>query len=87
MQNVYNKLSCHGRTINKLQFGTLPDETWRKTASAENAINGFRACSLYPVNRQEYAEYAYAPLNFRTYTGVMALGEWVPLTANCLVQQ
>lgn len=50
-----------GRAITKLQFGTLLSKAWGKAASAENAMNGFRVCGLYPIDRQAIPDYAFAP--------------------------
>jgi len=55
-------LSNHpGRAITKLQFGALLNKAWGKAASAENAMNGFRVCGLYPIDKQAIPDYAYTP--------------------------
>lgn len=55
-------LSNHpGRAITKLQFGALLYKAWEEAASAENAMNGFRVCGLYPIDKQAIPDYAYTP--------------------------
>src|SRR5258708_32188803 len=40
-----------GRQITKYQFGSLLNEAWGKAATTGTASNGFRACGIYPPNR------------------------------------
>jgi len=39
----------------------LFSEAWGKAASVSNALAGFRACGLYPVDREAVPDYAYLP--------------------------
>uniref|UniRef100_A0A1B0DQH3 Uncharacterized protein n=1 Tax=Phlebotomus papatasi TaxID=29031 RepID=A0A1B0DQH3_PHLPP len=41
-----------GRNITRYQLGPLVREAWLKTATAKNAVNGFRTTGIYPLNRQ-----------------------------------
>ncbi|CAB3256886.1 unnamed protein product [Arctia plantaginis] len=48
-----------GRRITRLSFGALLNRAWGKAASAENAISGFRATGVYPLNPEAIPDYAY----------------------------
>jgi hypothetical protein len=50
-----------GRQITKLQFGKLMSEAWGKAATVATACNGFRACGLFPIDRNAIPEHAYMP--------------------------
>jgi len=50
-----------GRSITKLQFGSLLSEGWGKASSTSNATNGFRICGLFPVNRHALPEHIFLP--------------------------
>ncbi|XP_055704669.1 uncharacterized protein LOC129802685 isoform X1 [Phlebotomus papatasi] len=41
-----------GRNITRYQLGPLVREAWLKTATAKNAVNGFRTTGIYPLHRQ-----------------------------------
>lgn len=48
-----------GRRITRLSFGTLLNKAWGKATSAENALYGFRAAGVYPLNPEAIPDYAY----------------------------
>lgn len=43
--------------IKKIHSGTLIGNAWIKSATAEIAINGFKACGIFPLNRNAIPEY------------------------------
>ena len=43
----------------QLQFVTLLNEVWGKSATPDTASNGFRACDIYPLNRNAMPENAF----------------------------
>ena len=55
-------LSNHpGRPITKLQFGSLLNEAWGRAATPGTASNGFRACGIFPLNKNEIPDNAFMP--------------------------
>lgn len=48
-----------GRRITRLQFGALLNQAWGKAASVENAISGFRATGVVPLNQGAIPNYAF----------------------------
>lgn len=48
-----------GRRITRLSFGALLNRAWGKEASAANAISGFRATGVYPLNPEAIPAYTY----------------------------
>lgn len=48
-----------GRQVTRLTFGKLLNSAWGKSASAENAIAGFRATGVYPFNPSAIPDYAF----------------------------
>jgi hypothetical protein len=50
-----------GRSLNKLAFSQVFTPAWNKTASRENAVNGFRATGIYPLNPHAITDSAFAP--------------------------
>ena len=62
---VYYDNACHTfvrRSANhKTSVGFLLNEAWGKAATIGTAINGFRACGIYPLDRSAIPDAAYAP--------------------------
>jgi hypothetical protein len=55
-------LSNHpGRPITKLQFGSLLSEAWGRAATPGTASNGFRACGIFPLNKNAIPDNAFMP--------------------------
>ena len=55
-------LSNHpGRQITKLQFGSLLSEAWGRAATPGTASNGFRACGIFPLNKDAIPDNAFMP--------------------------
>lgn len=54
-------LNHPGKQISKLHFGKLLNQAWGKAATVETACNGFKACGLFPVDRDAIPEHAYLP--------------------------
>ncbi|KAJ8042416.1 hypothetical protein HOLleu_13465 [Holothuria leucospilota] len=50
-----------GSTISKYRFGSLFSEAWGKTATVANAVNGFKSCGVFPLDRYAIPEDAYQP--------------------------
>lgn len=48
-----------GRRITRLSFGALLSKAWGKAASSENAIAGFKATGVYPLNPEALPDYAF----------------------------
>lgn len=50
-----------GRALNKAAFSHVFTPAWNKCASRENAVNGFRATGIYPLNPHAVVDSAFAP--------------------------
>ncbi|XP_044761182.1 tigger transposable element-derived protein 6-like [Coccinella septempunctata] len=48
-----------GRKLGRPQFGELLTKSWGKSASAGNAMSGFRATGIFPWNPDAIPDYAY----------------------------
>lgn len=48
-----------GRRITRLSFGALLNKAWGKAETSENAIAGFKATGVYPLNLEAIPEYAF----------------------------
>ena len=48
------------KQVVRTSFGALFNKAWRKAASAENAISGFRATGVYPFNLEVIPDYAFS---------------------------
>lgn len=47
------------RRITRMQFGELLSKAWAQSATAKNAVNGFRSTGVYPFNRKAIPDYAF----------------------------
>lgn len=47
------------RKITRLQFGTLLNSAWGKSASVENGTSGFKTCGIIPFEPKAIPEYAF----------------------------
>lgn len=56
------------RKVSSLQFGQLLSEGWGKPATAENAISGFRATGIFPLNPKVVPDYAFIERNLEEYS-------------------
>lgn len=48
-----------GRKLGQLQFGKLLAKSWEKSATAGNAMAGFRATGIFPWNPDCIPDHAY----------------------------
>ncbi|XP_053600802.1 uncharacterized protein LOC128682843 [Plodia interpunctella] len=58
--SVYQR-SHVGRTISPFEIGQLFGDAYLKAASAQNAVNGFKATGIWPVNRHIFSDDDYLP--------------------------
>jgi hypothetical protein len=49
----------HGRSFTKIEFCSIMCKAWMKSATAGNAVNGFRATGIWPTNMAVITDYAY----------------------------
>lgn len=49
----------HGRSFTKIEFCSIMCKAWMKSATAGNAVNGFRATGIWPTNMGEIPDCAY----------------------------
>lgn len=50
-----------GRTVTVYQIGKLFSQAYEKAAVVANAVSGFRATGIYPVNRHIFPDWMFAP--------------------------
>ena len=55
------------RSLSKSEFVDLVCEVWREGLSSMNIISGFRACGIYPVNRNKYPTDRLNPTKLQAY--------------------
>ena len=61
-QAVNSWLRLHtGRVVTLAQVPQLFNEAFVRTATAKTAINGFRKCGIYPVDRNIFQDYEFSP--------------------------
>ncbi|XP_018562484.1 uncharacterized protein LOC108904417 [Anoplophora glabripennis] len=48
-----------GRRITRYQFGELLNQAWKQAATNQNAVSGFEACGIFPLNPDKIPDYAY----------------------------
>uniref|UniRef100_UPI00358F9432 tigger transposable element-derived protein 2-like n=1 Tax=Myxine glutinosa TaxID=7769 RepID=UPI00358F9432 len=61
-QEVERWLRQHlGRCVTVFQLASLFGTAYRKSATAENAANGFRKTGIFPVNRNIFQDHEFAP--------------------------
>ncbi|XP_039278770.1 uncharacterized protein LOC120350253 [Nilaparvata lugens] len=47
------------RKITRLQFGTLLNIAWGKSANVDNGVSGFRTCGIIPLEAERIPDYAF----------------------------
>ena len=50
-----------GRTVNKLSFSQIFTGAWNRAATMQNAVAGFRACGIHPLNPSVISNSAFDP--------------------------
>lgn len=59
-----------GRRLTRQQFGFLLNQAWGKSATSGNAISGFRATGVFPLNPRAIPEYAFSNIEQPTERNV-----------------
>ena len=62
-----------GRSLNKLTFSSIFTPAWNKSANRENAVKGFQATGIYPINPHAIADSAFAPSDLLSVQTIMAI--------------
>ncbi len=71
-----------GRCLSKISFSDVFTPAWNKGASRENAVAGFRAIGIYPLNPNSISDSAFAPSDVSDRP--LTVPSMTPIVSDCV---